>query len=78
MSQCGEPCDGCPNRAEHHLCDACCHDEVNAIQAENRELRALLAQARAWMLADTKMNKGAAEKILALSGEIVRVLGEES
>lgn len=39
MSTCGEPCDGCSNRAEHHLCDACCHDEVNAIQKENRELR---------------------------------------
>lgn len=44
---CGEPCDGCANRAEHHLCDACCHDEVDAIQKENRELREKLGAARA-------------------------------
>lgn len=39
MSTCGEPCDGCANRAEHHLCDACCQDEVDVIRREERELR---------------------------------------
>lgn len=32
-------CDGCPAKAEHHLCDACCHAEPDAINRENRELR---------------------------------------
>lgn len=50
MSVCGEPCDGCPNRAEHHLCDACCHDEVDALQRKTRELREKLE----WQAACTK------------------------
>ncbi len=47
MSDCNQSCDGCPNAAEHHLCDACCHDEVDAIQRENRELQEKLEAARA-------------------------------
>jgi molecular chaperone GrpE (heat shock protein) len=47
MSDCDQSCDGCPNKAEHHLCDACCHDEVDAIQRENRELQEQLEAAQA-------------------------------
>ena len=50
MSTCDQSCDGCPRKAEHHLCDACCHDEVDAIQKENRELREKLE----WQAACTK------------------------
>lgn len=61
MSDCGEPCDGCPNRAEHHLCDACCHDEVDAIQKENRELREKLE----WQAACTKALMESQERLAA-------------
>jgi hypothetical protein len=47
MSDCNQSCDGCPSKAEHHLCDACCHDEVDAIQRENRELQEKLEAALA-------------------------------
>lgn len=42
MSDCDEPCDSCPAKAEHHLCDLCCHEEPDAINKENRELREML------------------------------------
>lgn len=61
MSTCDEPCDGCPNRAEHHLCDACCHDEVDAIQKENRELWEKLE----WQAACTKALMESQERLAA-------------
>ena len=42
MSDCDAPCDSCPAKAEHHLCDLCCHEEPDAINKENRELREML------------------------------------
>lgn len=44
MSRCGEPCDGCSARAEHHLCDKCCHEEPDAINRENQRLRVLVEE----------------------------------
>lgn len=45
---------------------------------ENERLRALLREAGAWMLADAKMNKGYAEKVLELHGRITATLAVES
>ena len=61
MSLCGEPCDGCANRAEHHLCDACCHEEPDAIQKENRELHEKLE----WQAACTKALMESQERLAA-------------
>lgn len=69
MSTCGEPCDGCANRAEHHLCDACCHDEVDAIRREERELREKLE----WQAACTKALMESQER---LAGELKEARAE--
>ena len=47
MSDCEELCDGCPRRAEHHLCDECCHAEPDAINQENMKLHAQVADLKA-------------------------------
>lgn len=44
---CGEPCDNCAARAEHHLCETCCHAEPDALSRENDELRAEVRDLRA-------------------------------
>ena len=44
---CGEPCDNCATRAEHHLCDTCCHAEPDALSRENAELRAEIRDLKA-------------------------------
>lgn len=43
MSDCTEPCDGCANRATHHLCDKCCEEDVNALNAKIAKLHEHLA-----------------------------------
>lgn len=39
MSDCTEPCDGCANRATHHLCEACCEEDVARLTCERDEAR---------------------------------------
>lgn len=44
--------------------------EVEGLREENEKLRVLLREASVWMLADSKLNKGYAERVLALKTRI--------
>ena len=58
------PCDSCPNRAEHFLCDKCCHEEPDAILRENLKLWAENADLKA---AKTKAHATHVARIKALT-----------
>lgn len=70
MSDCDQSCDGCPNKAEHHLCDACCHDEVDAINRENEELKEKLE----WQAACTKALMESQERLIGYIVAVERLI----
>ena len=48
MSDCDQSCDGCAAKAQHHLCDACCNDELDALRKERDRWKKLAMQVRDW------------------------------
>lgn len=73
VSDCTEPCDGCANRATHHLCDKCCEEDTTRLSAEVGEVERLREEGDRLRLALDQMHNNARIAVAELNRQAEQI-----